>query len=449
MLAALRACCQRLQVYVFSTLLRHCIQDDAVSRQETSMLRSSQAKISREQHTQAATPARQASLQAGFTDHRAGGVTVQRLAQLARHSQQATQLRQLQQAMDNSVQRQVIEEEPRQHKAHPAASPEEEKLQVQGKFATSPSAPRQDQTTALNHTGLPNQLKSGIESLSGLSLDKVRVHYNSSQPAQLNALAYAQGTDIHVAPGQEKHLPHEAWHVVQQAQGRVKPTRQMKGGVPFNDDAGLEHEADVMGAKASQLRTVPGVSMRRVSAPAFTAQGTVTLQRVTDQAVTDAEAECNANYVAAVKRYSHGWKKKSNQSRVQILNSVRDHQATWTAVRDHVMRGGGGAPPTGYHSKALGAGATSVGVGPTNPVGIGPNTVYKQWTKQRGQLANNKLKISTFFPNSWNEAKITACVLLSFGPQAHQMTDQLALDSPGNATFYPNSALADPPQPAP
>lgn len=50
--------------------------------------------------------------------------------------------------------------------------------------------------------------------------------------------------------------------------------------------------------------------------------------------------------------------------------------------------------------KALGAGASSVGVGPTNPVGIGPNTVYKQWTKQRGQLANNKLKISTFFPNS-------------------------------------------------
>jgi hypothetical protein len=45
-------------------------------------------------------------------------------------------------------------------------------------------------------------------------------------------------------------LPHEAWHVVQQAQGRVKPTMQMKDGVPVNDDKGLEHEADVMGAKA-------------------------------------------------------------------------------------------------------------------------------------------------------------------------------------------------------
>lgn len=101
-----------------------------------------------------------------------------------------------------------------------------------------------------NKTGMPDNLKSGIENLSGMSMDHVKVHYNSSQPAQLNALAYAQGSDIHIGPGQEKHLPHEAWHVVQQAQGRVQPTKQMKAGVPVNDDAGLEHEADVMGAKA-------------------------------------------------------------------------------------------------------------------------------------------------------------------------------------------------------
>lgn len=77
-----------------------------------------------------------------------------------------------------------------------------------------------------NQTGLPNQLKSGVEALSGQSLDDVKVHYNSAQPAQLNALAYAQGTDIHVAPGQEQHLPHEAWHVAQQKQGRVQATME-------------------------------------------------------------------------------------------------------------------------------------------------------------------------------------------------------------------------------
>jgi hypothetical protein len=102
-----------------------------------------------------------------------------------------------------------------------------------------------------NQTGMPDNLKSGVETLSGLSLNDVKVHYNSTKPAQLQAHAYTQGSDIHVAPGQEQHLPHEAWHVAQQKQGRVKPTVQVKG-AQINDDAGLEKEADVMGAKALQ-----------------------------------------------------------------------------------------------------------------------------------------------------------------------------------------------------
>lgn len=100
-----------------------------------------------------------------------------------------------------------------------------------------------------NNTGLPSQLKSGVESLSGFSLDDVKVHYNSDKPAQLKAHAYAQGTDIHIASSQEKHLPHKAWHVVQQKQGRVQPTTQLKA-FDINDDAGLGKEADVMGEKA-------------------------------------------------------------------------------------------------------------------------------------------------------------------------------------------------------
>lgn len=97
-----------------------------------------------------------------------------------------------------------------------------------------------------NNTGLPDDMKTGIESLSGLSMDNVRVHYNSDKPAKVGAQAYTQGTDIHVAPEQEKHLPHEAWHLVQQAQGRVRPTMQLKG-VAVNDDERLEKEADVLG----------------------------------------------------------------------------------------------------------------------------------------------------------------------------------------------------------
>lgn len=103
-----------------------------------------------------------------------------------------------------------------------------------------------------NNTGLPDNLKAGVESLSGFSMDDVKVHYNSSQPATVQALAYTQGTDIHVAPGQERYLPHEAWHVAQQLAGRVEPTTEV-GGMPVNDNTGLEHEADVMGARANSL----------------------------------------------------------------------------------------------------------------------------------------------------------------------------------------------------
>ena len=147
----------------------------------------------------------------------------------------------------------VEEEEPLQGKFEAVQRVEEEEP-LQGKFTSeAPAQMKAEPAAKPNNTGLPDNLKSGIENLSGMSMDNVKVHYNSSQPAQLNALAYAQGTDIHVAPGQERHLPHEAWHVVQQAQGRVQPTMQMKEGVPVNDDIGLEHEADVMGAKATQL----------------------------------------------------------------------------------------------------------------------------------------------------------------------------------------------------
>jgi hypothetical protein len=108
-----------------------------------------------------------------------------------------------------------------------------------------------------NNTGLPNNLKAGVENLSGFAMDDVKVHYNSNKPAQLHAFAYAQGADIHIGPGQEKHLPHEAWHVAQQKQGRVQPTRQMKGMLNINDDTGLEKEADEMGSKALDVQPLP------------------------------------------------------------------------------------------------------------------------------------------------------------------------------------------------
>ena len=82
-----------------------------------------------------------------------------------------------------------------------------------------------------------------------MDLSDVQVHTNSSKPARINALAFAQGNEIHLAPGQQRHLPHEAWHIVQQRQGRVQASFQAKG-ASINDDPALEREADVMGERA-------------------------------------------------------------------------------------------------------------------------------------------------------------------------------------------------------
>ena len=109
------------------------------------------------------------------------------------------------------------------------------------------------QLKKVNNTGLPENLKSGMENLSGMNLNHVKVHYNSPKPATVQAHAYAQGSEIHLAAGQEKHLPHELGHVVQQMQGEVKSTRQLQSKVAINDDPKLEREADVMGDKAMKV----------------------------------------------------------------------------------------------------------------------------------------------------------------------------------------------------
>lgn len=162
---------------------------------------------------------------------------------------------------EHPIQRVEDDEDTLQGKfAQPIQRMEDDEEAIQGKFEQPIQRMEDDEDTMQgkfeapvqkkNLTGMPDNLKAGIEDLSGFSMDDVRVHYGSSKPAAVQAHAYTQGTDIHIAPGQERHLPHEAWHVAQQMAGRVEPTTEI-GGMPVNDNAALEHEADVMGARAN------------------------------------------------------------------------------------------------------------------------------------------------------------------------------------------------------
>ncbi|MFQ6028520.1 MAG: DUF4157 domain-containing protein [Dehalococcoidia bacterium] len=181
-----------------------------------------------------------------LVDNRPEAVQLRKLQEMADRSPQAREAARLQ-AMVNHSPRQAAQRQPGEPLLG-EADQRQAKVQKEG-------LPSKAHSAAENRTGMPDQLKSGLEQLSGLDLSGIRVHFNSTKPAQLNALAYTESRDINVGPGQEEHLAHEGWHAVQQLQGRVKPTRPAQGRT-INDDSALEHEADVMGAKALQtLRT--------------------------------------------------------------------------------------------------------------------------------------------------------------------------------------------------
>lgn len=103
------------------------------------------------------------------------------------------------------------------------------------------------------HTeSLSQAMQARMRSKFNLSFQDVRVHYNSREPESLQARAFAKGNDIHIAPHEDTQelLEHELTHVAQQRRGVVSATGSA-GGVAINDDAALEHDADLGAMPAS------------------------------------------------------------------------------------------------------------------------------------------------------------------------------------------------------
>jgi hypothetical protein len=60
---------------------------------------------------------------------------------------------------------------------------------------------------------LPEQLRAGIERMSGGDLSGVQIHSNSALPASVGALADTRAQNIHLAPAEDHHLPRESRHM--------------------------------------------------------------------------------------------------------------------------------------------------------------------------------------------------------------------------------------------
>ncbi|MCU0288587.1 MAG: DUF4157 domain-containing protein [Acidobacteria bacterium] len=109
-----------------------------------------------------------------------------------------------------------------------------------------------------NPYGIPEPIKTHMENAFQTDFSDVTVTPNSSRAPHLGALAYTQGNEIHFAPGRynphtgtgQRLLGHELAHVVQQSEGRVRPTGTISG-KPLNDSPQLEHEADAYGNQAA------------------------------------------------------------------------------------------------------------------------------------------------------------------------------------------------------
>ncbi|GAB4411175.1 MAG: hypothetical protein OHK0039_16110 [Bacteroidia bacterium] len=159
----------------------------------------------------------------------------------------------------NPLQREAPEEEEMQLKADPLqreGMEEDELMMKADPLQRETSAPAAD--TGSGAIAAP--VREHMESAFGADFSDVKIHADSPKAPEVGALAYTQGSDIHFAPGQldtasskgRELLGHELTHVVQQREGRVQPTGEVQG-LPLNDDAGLEREADEMGSKVSRL----------------------------------------------------------------------------------------------------------------------------------------------------------------------------------------------------
>jgi Domain of unknown function (DUF4157) len=106
---------------------------------------------------------------------------------------------------------------------------------------------------------LPIRTQQQMQRAFNHDFSDVRV-FESPRAANLDALAFAQGNQLHFQPGQydpwspqgQALLGHELAHVVQQRSGQVRASTMTPQGEGINDDVELEREAQEAGQRAAR-----------------------------------------------------------------------------------------------------------------------------------------------------------------------------------------------------
>ena len=175
-------------------------------------------------------------------------------------------------------------------------------------------------------------------------------------------------------------------------------------------------------------------------------QAVVVQRHVADDAALRLDDPPKKASIAAVSKYKKNSKKTSLTVWKRILESVKTAEGEWEGIKDHVMLGEDTTPPKGFHSKKKLGQANARPVGPKNPASPPDRSPYKQWTRNKGDTTFAHLKISTFYPDGWDEEKITAAVLLRNAGEEHQVEATFDLVA-NEGTVYPNTGLENPTKP--
>lgn len=183
--------------------------------------------------------------------------------------------------------------------------------------------------------GLDPAVRARTEARAGVSLGDVRVHYDSPAPRVLGAGAYAFGDEIHLGPGQEEHLPHEAWHLAQQRRGEVRPTGVSRDGRPLNDDSRLEREADARPRAISPVAAAAGF-------PAVL-QLAFTVKQFSNGMWRLSGRPAFRSFVrrTLIKKWNADWDNAGNEldDDVSLSDEELDqcHVVPWAAIRDYIL----------------------------------------------------------------------------------------------------------------
>lgn len=110
---------------------------------------------------------------------------------------------------------------------------------------------------------MPEEVQAKMENSFGQDFSDVNIHDNSAKAEDMGAKAFAQGKDVHFAPGEfqpntkqgQELIGHELTHVVQQKEGKVQGG-DVNGKDMVNQDPSLEKEADDAGKLASEGKEV-------------------------------------------------------------------------------------------------------------------------------------------------------------------------------------------------